>query len=330
MKNKLALLTFCLPMLLNFSVQGQDKKMKFPLVDFAYAEVYYYNLEEQHHRPVTYIYTPVSGMAKNAVAANVKLHPSDLVTVHQIIDKGLDGLLLGTSSCFIPRHGIVYYGNQGEVVAAMSICFECGSIRFWDSKKGDYTTRVKKPDTQLIEKQLKAVKDELVQLGVKVVDNVEEYAELIQPQSPPVKENPSPKTITIQDNRYVEAIFNNGYHSELLSWLDDCTNVLVREDTKYTAGGDKYIFLNITEKDVQFLFSKINDNWVLGEGKVSNTCVRLPNGIRVGDTLDKVLQTFLVYDGISSPDSITVVGQSFKIVYTFEAEILVSITLGLP
>jgi hypothetical protein len=316
-------------LLIAFTAACQEKKQGFPAVEYAEAKVYYFNTQEEKYRPISAIYTPESGLAENAIDAEVTLSQSSLVTILAEVNKGLEGLVMGTSGCFIPRHGIVFYASNGEVVAAMSICFECESVRFWDIKKGNYPSKVKKVNTKLIESQLKNIKDELTSGGVKVYTNPEEYAHISVQKNNDIVTQSTQKTMAIQDNQYVTKVIGNGYQNELLTWFDACKDVFVSEDVKYTAGGDKYIFMTIRSQNSTVLFSKESNDWVMGDGIIKDACVRLPNGIQVGDALSNVLASFSVYDGISSPDVITVIGEKFQIVYSFEFEKLVSITIGL-
>jgi hypothetical protein len=316
--------------LLFFTITGscQEHKKGFPEVDYVVAKVYYFNTQEEKNRPISYIYTPETGLAENAIDAGVELSKVSLLSLLTELNKGLEGLIMGTSGCFIPRHGIVFHSANGEVVAAMSICFECESIRFWDSKKGHYTSKVKKVNEKLIAQQMSKAKEIMQSEGIKVFASAQEYATLTINEVG--KSQSKMKIITVQDNTYIEQLIGTGSQDDMLTWFDKCDKVTVSEDPKYTAGGDKYIFYTIKSANSQMLFSQEGERWILGDGLIRDACIELPNGIKVGSSLEQVMATFNVYDGISSPDCMSIVGQTFKIVYNFEFEKLVTITLGTP
>ncbi|MEE2755367.1 MAG: hypothetical protein VYA30_01845 [Myxococcota bacterium] len=48
-----------------------------------------------------------------------------------------DGLLeRGLSKCFVPRHGFLFYNKKNQVIASLSVCFECEAFRRYpDIKK---------------------------------------------------------------------------------------------------------------------------------------------------------------------------------------------------
>ncbi len=300
----------------------EAKGVVFPDVPYSYAKVYYYNVEDASQKPITHIFTQQDGWAKDALIASEKLSIEDIKKISTILSKGIDGLQLGLSGCFIPHHGIVYFNEKDQPVASISICLECEGARFWSVNKGVYRTKATKLNEKVVSNQFIELKQLFESKNVLVFDNPNEYAKLRNKNTTNIA-----ASITIQDSVYVANLLGDGTIAACKMWSKE--NIF-KQDTlkKYTSGGDKYEFIQLTNGTNTLLFDGKNAQSKLADVTLRTSAIRLANGIKVGDSLNDVMNTFLVYDGISNPQTIAVVGDFYKIVYTFESEILVSIVIG--
>ncbi|OWY25758.1 hypothetical protein C7N43_31620 [Sphingobacteriales bacterium UPWRP_1] len=85
-----------------------------------------YPAENETRRPETAIVVNGTLNAK-ATDAGVVSAP-DAAEICRIMSQSSDLVAMGLSKCFIPRHGLVWYNQQGEPVAHLSVCFECDRI----------------------------------------------------------------------------------------------------------------------------------------------------------------------------------------------------------
>lgn len=113
-----------------YSITISAKSFLFPDVKYSYAKVYYFNvLDSEKSRPTSYIYTQSEGFAEGSFLSDILLSKESISEISKVLSKGVDGLLLGLSGCFVPRHGIVFFDEKDIPVASISICFECGGLR---------------------------------------------------------------------------------------------------------------------------------------------------------------------------------------------------------
>jgi hypothetical protein len=302
-------------LLLLSSVIGRaDKSFHFPDVTYTYAKIYYFNLGEIKSRPDDYIYSKEDGFAKSIEGEGKVSSKALTANIEKLFLYHKNGLLNGLSGCYIPRHGIIYFDKNDQPVASLSICFECEAIRMWTKEKGKIKST--NPKATEGESQLKTLKQFLLKEDIIVSDDLHDYKKL--------KTEPVMITMTFDklDSNLIAATYR-----EIRRW----SITPFREDTitKYTGGGDKYEFATLNLDDnTKFLFNGTSIDAKLAEVYIDNENVILPNGIHCGSSLDDVMSTFLVYDGPSYPDKIILEDSFNKIVYTFENQILVLITIN--
>lgn len=98
-------------------------------------------------------------------------------------------------------------------------------------------------------------------------------------------------------------------------------------ETKFTAGGDKFVFNTVTDdKGTEFFFSE-DDQAVLTDAVIVSPMINLPNGVQIGMSLDQVLSTFPVYDGLSNPKRIEVTYDHYILDYYIERQTLIKVNL---
>jgi hypothetical protein len=120
----------------------KEKMVLFPK-EYSYAILYHYNQGELTSRPDYHIYSNENGFAKSIQFSNDTLNKSKLDSIETLFSKGTHGLIGGFSSCFIPRHGIVYFNENHQSIASVSICFECDRIAFWNEKNNEVRVKEK-------------------------------------------------------------------------------------------------------------------------------------------------------------------------------------------
>jgi len=207
-------------------------------------------------------------------------------------------------------------------VASISICFECEGLRLWSSKSGIVRTKATKLNEKAVEQQMSDLKKILTDASVLVFDNLNEHTLTFNKKV----ETPS-SMITINDSKYVADILGNATLEVFTSWIVDSTSMKIDTVKKFTAGGDKYEFKRLGINLNTFLFEGIDTTSTLADATIKSREVRLPNGIQIGSSLEIVMGTFALYDGLSNPKSISVIGDKYEIVYTFENDLLQSIVI---
>jgi hypothetical protein len=184
----------------------------------------------------------------------------------------------------------------------------------WTIEKG----KIKSSDPKASEgeNQLNTLKQFLLKEDIVVSNDINDYTKLNQ------------ETVMITMNfDTLDSNIVDATYSEVRRW--SITQFRENVDVKYTGGGDKYEFATLNLGDnTKFLFYDTTTDAKLAEAYIDNENVVLPNGIHCGSTLDDVMNTLLVYDGPSNPNLIILQDAIHKIVYTFENQILVLITLN--
>ncbi len=161
---KLSVLT----MFLVLSIQGFSKNFIFPNVPFAYAKIFEFNQDfEQTHQLDQAIYNGTE-FAKSKKREGILLKESFHTALTKIFAKGVDELIYGLSSCYIPRHGIVYYDKSDQPVASLSICFECERIGIWSMKPIAFKQKMKNIKTEKPLDQINQLKTLVNGVGLKV------------------------------------------------------------------------------------------------------------------------------------------------------------------
>ena len=130
--------------------------------------------------------------------------------------------------------------------------------------------------------------------GIEVYERPKEYRKSNQNTKATITMNMDLVDTNITQVTYTAAI--KGFQSAPKSSLDG----------EYTAGGKKYDFAVLeTGPNTRFIFQSSRTNATLGEATLESNLVVLPNGIRIGSSLEEVMNTLLVYDGTSNPSIIT-------------------------
>ena len=181
-------------------VWAEGKTNPFPDVEYAYAKAYLFNIEEDSNQE--HIYGP-SGWARTKFGDGETIKQAQLKALHRAVNRDPDILLMGLAKCFIPRHGVVYFDQEDQPVAALSICFQCQGMRFFPEPKdeGRFRMRVGREKMRMARKDLKDMEMVMKDIGLPVSENLQEYAQYVSTKrSGPQVEG----VITIIDDSWVQ------------------------------------------------------------------------------------------------------------------------------
>lgn len=282
------------------------KNFHFPDEEYAYAKLYYFNLGEITSKPDSYIYSEEDGWASSLVDPNITSSHGLAENMEKLFLYGTDGLINGLSGCFIPRHGLVYFDENDEPVASLSICFECEGIRMWTKSNGKIKAK-SKGSIERAESQLKTLRGFVQKEGAIVSENPADYLGLLTNEG---------ASITMELYQLDKAIIDASYR-DVWEWNKHNS---FKEDVnvEYAAGGDKYEFAELYMDDgTKLSFDGQGTGSKMVEAKILNSDVVLPNGIHVGSSLDDVMNTFDIYDGPAFPELIILKDHDNTIQYHF-------------
>lgn len=282
-----------------------------PGVKYSYVIVYLYNVDgglAGNHQILK-----DGKLDKTVVGEGKKLSADQSSKLNKIFGSGaaIDELLNGLSGCYIPRHAIVYYDSKDKAVASMSICFECEGIRFYSPAypRNSYAST---PDlVKKAQEKLKELKTIIESVGMKTEFKMTEI------KKDEVKNEGS---IHFTDNRAIDSLFPEKITlKNYRTFFTDTSDIKIQEDEKYTYGGDKYIFVNVYKGNSFLYFSGPDENSTLESASVSWNDVVLCKKVKIGMTLDEVQNFLMVYDGISSPEILSIQNEdgSKKITFKF-------------
>jgi len=299
-------------------------KGSFPGVDYSYVKVYLFNVESlEKERPDSYIYRD-GAYAKTKVGEGVLVSESKVNALNKIMSGDINTLLIGLSKCFIPRHGFVYYNEKDEPVASVSVCFECEAVRVWSQKGLRNKPNYDKISVAKAEKQIIHIKDNIIEGLLPVFKELGKYSEFVKSEETVV--NQGEMTLTREDT--LKSFVSKLYADSIKKWNKSGVEFNIDHDVEISAGGDEYKFKTFELGTVtKFLFYDNSKNPLLAEAVIVSSEVLLPNGLHVGASLDEVMNTFGVYDGIAYPEIINLETKGLKISYHFENNTLIKINL---
>lgn len=300
---------------------------RFPNVNYAYAKLYLMNVNIDGGAFYADYDVFRDGLYANTkVGDGIDLPSEMLDKIHNVMKTGVDELIYGLGKCYIPRHGIIYFDKLGTPVASLSICFECDRISLWsvheypEFKDPEKANNWKKAENQMAD--LKSIMKEYEM----PVFNVElEYANYIANDSSLTQIGET----FIKDPALDSLYFKKYSIEEIKRWVHRKArrfDLKQTAETKITAGGEEWTYPQLRdERGTRFIFSFDEENPYLVEADINNSAIILPNGVSVGMSLEDVLVTFPVYDGLAWPEKITVSGEKLELEYYFKRRTLVRI-----
>lgn len=298
---------------------------RFPNQSYSYAKLYLFNTHHERGRPDQHIY-------KNGIYAKTKVGNGyavneDLISkMNSIFKHGVDEIWGGLAKCSTPRHGIIFYNLKHQAIASISICFECDRVNFWSSVEMHSNLDYDKYDIDKAEKQMEDLKALFKANKMHVYDDKKDYKTYVD-------NNPNYKnygTMNIKNTDLDSTFGKKLTIKEIKTWADG--NFRFKRDTveKMTMSDSYYFYeyTSISKNDnTKFILSGTDEDSYLIQAEIYGQSVRLPNGVQVGMSLDDVMATFPVYDGISYPEKITISGEKYKLEYSFKNQTLVKVML---
>lgn len=315
-------------LLLFFSIQAMAGGFLWPKEDYAYAKLFLFNIPFEGGDKMDFDIYANGIYAKTKIGNGEIIDEASLNKIHSSFARGVDELLMGLSSCFIPRHGIIYFDKNDLPVASLSICLECERIRFWSSTSTVESHKDPKDfDLEKAESQIKTIKEVISQTAYPVFKRPERY------------------------NAFVDSAYNTSFNAEMKYYEDPKDSTFSKnlskgqvwlwihpdhratkefEETvqlKITAGGDKYHFPSLTDhKGTMLMYSDTEESY-LTEGKIKSNKMILPNGISIGMSVEQVLNAHTEIKVESYPDRINASYGKYAITYYFSQETLIQIVL---
>lgn len=299
----------------------------FPNVEYSYARLYLFNAgkENQTEKPAFSIYRE-GVYAANKLGNGWDFSPAINEAMNGIFARGVDMLANGLSSCYTPRHGIIYFNNSGQPVASISICFECQRIVFWSSKTlPPFSEHVSEKDVPRAEKQMKALETLFVKNGFPVFSNPAQYSLYIASADSLYSTNGE----MIFDYTHTPAFPKSSYTpAEISGWISNTDFRLKERTESHISAKDSSVWnylCKYSSAGTKITFNGSTSTASLTEAFIRDPEIRLPNGISVGMSLDEVQASFQVWDGIAWPASIVVNYANAAIRYKFQYRTLVEI-----
>jgi hypothetical protein len=300
---------------------------RWPLVEYDHAKIFLFNVDLESEADFDWHIYQDGVYASSKIGDGISLKEDDLGKIHGALARGVDELLLGLSKCYLPRHGIIYYDKVGKPVASFSICLECEKISFWDNVNGAVPINdPKKFNIKKAEAQISELTDLISSTGLPVFNKGDLYKDYMKDNRD--LENRGEMFIQLSNK---DAMAMSRYSiEEVKSWVVDVfhgARLKETEETKITAGGQKWTYKQLSSENSRFIFSFDEENPFLVEANLRDDNIILPNGVSVGMSTDDVIGTFIVYDGIAWPEMIEVKNEKLTIRYHFKNRTLQRIEL---
>lgn len=300
---------------------------RWPNVEYKSAKVFLYNIDlEKESLFDWFIY-------ENGVYANSKLgegfdaSEKFLDELHASLARGVNELRMGLSKCYMPRHGIIYYDENYKPVASFSLCFECDKISFWSTNELPHADwENPHNDWDRAEKQIEKIESIFKKYKFPVFDRPEGYKSFVEEN----ERFSNLGEMFITDPNLDSLYFKHYSIEEVNSWLLESRRgikLIQKEETKISAGGEKWTYQTLSDRDnlTNFVFSFDENDPFLVEANIEHSNIILPNGISVGMSIDDVQAKFMVYDGIAWPEHIQVKDKKLQLDYYFKNRTLVKI-----
>ena len=298
---------------------------RWPNVEFASAKVFLININlEKPQMFDWHVYE--DGVYAGSKLGEGKDLPFEFHgEVQKVFQRGVDELRYGLGKCYMPRHGVIYYDQRGVPVAALTICFECDRIVFWSTKD--------LPDAnedahnyERAEKQIAQLQKVFEKYEIPVYNKVDEYQTYLENN----KDYESLGEMFLE-RPDIDSLYKRYSIDDVKSWVKKFrrgSELVETTETKITHGGDKWSYKQLSGKKSRFIFSFDEENPYLVEATIEDRGIQIPTGAMIGMSVDDVIGTLGVYDGIAWPEHIQVKSENLTIDYYFKYRTLVKIKAG--
>lgn len=327
MNMKITLATF----VLLFSTITFAGGFKWPNVKYSYAKLYLMNVTLDKPNDFDWHIYENGVYATSKIGSGTELSQDFLDDLHKSMVRGVNELRIGLGKCYMPRHGIIYYDDQGKAVAAFTACFECDKISLWSSKdlpRVDYEGV--KNDWAKAEKQIEQMRSVFEKAGYPLYKNKAEYQQYLLKN----KDFEDSGTVVIETES-IDEIFNTPFtQSQVKGWQKMCKRSIQlteSHETEITAGGQEYHFRNLqaSKGTTYFLFSSSDVDAHLVDAEITHGSIILPNGVSVGMSVEDVQVSLGLIEGSTYPEIIKVKGKKVDLEYYFNNHSLIAIKLNL-
>jgi hypothetical protein len=312
------------------SISSFSGGFKWPNVQYEYAKLYLLNIELAQPNHFDWNVYENGVYATSKVGSGYDIEDSFLSKLHASMVRGVNELRIGLGKCYMPRHGIIYYNQKGEPVAAFTLCFECDRISFWSQEElPDVNYEGLDNDWDKAEKQIEKMKELFVKESYPMYNNNEEYQEFLRGN----KDFEDKGEMFLKDDKLDEK-FKSAYTlKEVKTWVKSAKKAVQLSEShevNVTPEGDEY-YLNTLVADKgnsNFLFASTNEDARLIQAYITHGSIVLPNGLSVGMSVEDIQSSFLIYDGIAWPEHIQVKGNKITIDYYFDHRTLAIIKMS--
>lgn len=299
----------------------------FPGVEYSYAKMFLFNIEDSISRPDEHVYE--DGIyAKSKIGEGIEVKQEILNHLNKIMSGDINSMLIGLSGCFQPRHGVIYYNENHVPVASVSICLECERIQYWTKGRFKYEVNSSRFSEEKAIKQFKFIKKNIVIPNLPVFEGANIGGQYLKF----CKENTAFMNrgeITIHSDSLLKFFNEKTNLSQVQTWCKNLSKLKDDEVVKITAGGDKYSFKKQYYDSTEFLYINNDVNPTLTEAKIYSAEITLPNGVQVGMSFGEILNSIGVYDGPENPEVIIIDNDKVKLVYHFTFQTLKGIELSI-
>jgi hypothetical protein len=311
------------------AINSYSGGFQWPNRDYSYAKLYLLNIPFDGPEKLDYSVFENGIFAKSKIGNGIMLSEDLLKAFHGLMSRGVDELIAGLSNCFIPRHGIIYFDKFGTAVASTTICFQCEQINFWSSEEIlQHTVDPAQFDIDKAEEQMADLKGLMKFNKIPMFETPEAFDNYVDTAKSYINNG----EMFFHENR-TDSLFNRNFNKgQVWLWIhEDVRGKNKFEETielKITGGGDKYMYSQLGDKNgTRFIYSA-DEHPYLSEAVIVSNEITLPNGVKVGMSLDDVINTFPVYDGIAWPAHINVILPNYTLDYYFERQTLVRIEIA--
>lgn len=325
-----------LVLLILLSIKSFAGGFSFPNVSYSHARLYLFNTGNLTDR------APEFSVYRDGIYAASKLGNGWEITtefnenMNAIFSKGVDALAAGLSSCYTPRHGIIYFDTQNQPVASLSICFECQRIFFWSSVKlKEFNYEYSPKEIPRAERQLANLETLFIKNGIPVFKNFSEYPNWVKKNDAIYGQDSSNyggivnfylsdsilfKDVLIDSNYISNFSIQKDYRLKkvrsFVTTLDGPIDCCVHFALSTLQGTELNLLVNTKNEPVQL------------NGTIVNSEIRLPNGISVGMSLDQIQAYIGVWDGLAYPSLIVMNYKNGGVAYQFTNRTLTKISFN--
>lgn len=309
-----------------FSSLSQAGGFRFPTVEFTYAKLYFFNLNLNQPNLMDFRIYEHGEYAASKIGQGFTLSDEFHQKVLMTLKNGIDELSIGLAKCYMPRHGIIYYNEQHEPVASLSICFECDKISIWSLHPYTFSDDYHHFNYKKAEKQMASLSEIIRAEGIPVYyspDDVENYWTFESSTT----QRAGLVHSTFEFDRKLPFLGSTSIDSTS-TWLnvEEANHFSSVKDTTISRHDKTYNCQCVHYKNLG-LFYFVNKELI--EANWSTTAIRLPLGLQIGMSWEEITNKSSENreEKSTSPDSVTLSYWDWDATLYFEFATLQSVQL---